>query len=502
MTALLFSHLTILADSSGKCGDKVRWTLSDDGTLVISGEGEMKNFNSDGTPWLPTFVKQLEIREGVTHIGSNAFKGTKIFTVTLPVSVTSIGKKAFSGCKNLSTVSLPYGITTIEEGAFSGCPGLVKLDLPASLTTIGKSAFDGCKLLQSIYLSNRLTVVGEKAFAGCNSINNILCLPDIITSINAKKYGLAPGVVAAYYEAHTSETSTSSLASNISNASPIPASSVKKETPNITAGISYGESDVDKRIVVKPQNNINTFVLIIANENYSAFPDVPFAINDGLSFKTYCTKVLGIPERNITMSQNATLGNMFQMLDYIKNIDGAYKGDLSVIVYYAGHGAPDEKTQQAYIIPSDAFAINEKTCLPLDYFYKELGSLGAGSVKVFMDACFSGTGRTDEMLAQGGRSVRLKPKNGGLSGNVVVVSATSSDQTAWHYKDQGHGLFTYCLLKKLQETDGEVSMGELCDYLESEIPKISIVVNRITQTPTSQHSPSLGNGWRLWPVKK
>lgn len=510
MKELGFSLLMLIlafatyAGSNGKCGENLYWTLSDNGLLSITGLGEMKDFGSRAAPWNPVLVKQLSLEEGITHIGDNAFCNTKIYSVIIPTTVITIGKNAFSNCKNLTTIQLPYGLTDIGAEAFKNCKTLVKLDLPASLKRIEKKAFNNCMMLNSLTLSNRIEIIGENVFGGCKSLNHFYSLPDIVTPTNCLLYGLSPSVVADYYKSTNDIKSDMRDSHQNSSIAQIETNSITDVQKNnsINAGVNYGESDIDKSLPHKPQNNNHTFAFIFANENYNSFPDVPFAINDGKSFHNYCSKVMGIPEENITTRYNATLGTILQTMDYMNQIDNAFKGDISIIIYYAGHGAPDEKTSKAYLVPSDAYSLNDKACYSLDNFYQELGRLKANSVKVFMDACFSGTGRTEEMLAKGGRSVKAVPKKASVTGNVVVISATASDQTAWHYKQQGHGLFTYCLLKKLKQTGGEASMGELCDYLESEVPKISIVANRITQTPTSQHSPNLGNSWKLWQVKK
>ncbi len=489
------------AESKGRCGETLEWRLTDSGELIISGQGPMKDYGADNTPWNTYMVKTLTVSEGITHIGSNAFSHSRIYNASLPTGVTSIGNKAFANCGNLTSLQLPYGLVSIGDDAFSGCKNLAKIDLPASLRIIGKKAFKNCSTIQNLAISNRLEALGSDAFVGCKNLHSFSSLPDFVTPVTASRYGLPSRVVDNFYEKRTNISEEVPV--SVENSVPQTSDNRKADTHGkIEAGVSYGESDVDRLGVSKPQNNSNTFVFIIANENYSSFPDVPFALNDGNSFRKYCLNVLGVPNRNITFEQNATLGTIYQTIEYLKQIDEAYKGDLSFIIYYAGHGAPDEKNNKAYLIPSDAHAVTSKTCYPLDDLYAELGSLKAQSVKVFMDACFSGTGRTDDMLAQGGRSVRTVPKKSALTGNVVVVSATSNDQTAWHYKDEGHGLFTYCLLKKLQETGGDLTMGELCDYLENEVPKMSIVINRTAQTPTSQHAATIGNKWRLWQVKK
>ena len=77
----------------------------------------------------------------------------------------------------------------------------------------------------------------------------------------------------------------------------------------------------------------------------------------------------------------------------------------------------------------------------------------------------------------------------------------SSDETAFPYSAKGHGLFTYYLLKKLQETKGDVSLGELESYISENVKQQSVVINRKVQTPTATPSTSLAAGWKELKLK-
>jgi hypothetical protein len=128
----------------------------------------------------------------------------------------------------------------------------------------------------------------------------------------------------------------------------------------------------------------------------------------------------------------------------------------------------------------------------LDDLYSKLGEFPAKNITVFMDACFSGAQRSGDMLASA-RGVAIKTSHGKPSGNMVVFSAAQGDETAYPYKEKGHGLFTYFLLKKLQETQGDVTLGELNNYITNNVQQQSIVVNNKSQTPTVIPSTSLTN---------
>lgn len=254
-------------------------------------------------------------------------------------------------------------------------------------------------------------------------------------------------------------------------------------------------SDVDKNIPQSATVNDKTFAVIIANENYSKLASVPYALNDGKTFGEYCRMTLGVPASNIRHYNNATYGAMIGAVRDIRNIADSYNGEIKVLFYYAGHGAPNESTQEAYLLPVDAYGPQVEISYPLSRLYKELTATNASSVTVFLDACFSGATRDDKMLASA-RGVAIKAKADMPTGNLIVFSAASGDETALSYAEKGHGLFTYYLLKKLQETSGNVTFGELGDYIQTNVRQKSNVVNRKSQTPTVIPALSFSDNWK------
>ena len=139
----LLMGLSANAKSSGTCGPDLKWRLTDDGVLTISGKGEMDDYRF--SPWLDSGVKQIIIGDGVTTIGRSAFRGCSSLTsVTIPNSVTTIGQAAFYDCRSLTSVSIPNSVTTIGNSAFSYCGDLTSVNIPNSVTTIGSEAFSGC----------------------------------------------------------------------------------------------------------------------------------------------------------------------------------------------------------------------------------------------------------------------------------------------------------------------------------------------------------------------
>lgn len=265
-------------------------------------------------------------------------------------------------------------------------------------------------------------------------------------------------------------------------------------------------SDVDKNIPQTEKINPHCYALIIGNYDYHSYQnglnseqDVPFAAEDATMFKEYCEKTLGIEAKNISFLSNATAAKMNQEIDFITRL--AAKDSLAEIVfYYAGHGFPDELTKTSYLIPVDVNVTNLSSAIALYDLYQKLSATQAQKITVFLDACFSGGGRDMGLLAS--RGIKVTPQKDKLSGNIVVFSATTADQVALPYSDKKHGMFTYFLLKKLQESRGDCTYGELFDYLNSNVVESSLRVNRTDQAPEVNTSLQVQEAWKDWRFTK
>jgi WD40 repeat protein len=268
----------------------------------------------------------------------------------------------------------------------------------------------------------------------------------------------------------------------------------------------YLTSDVNRDIPVGTIKQPNTFALIIGNEDYSSYQkgittemNVAYAKNDALTFKEYCSKTLGIPEENITCILDATAGKMWQEIDRLSKLIQATNGKASVIFYYAGHGLPDEQTKEPYLIPVDVTGSNITAAIKLSTVYEKLTEYPSKQVTVFLDACFSGGARDGVLLAS--RAIRITPKSDYLKGNIVVFTASSGDESAMPWKAQQHGMFTYFLLKKLQETKGDFTYAELNTYLRENVGLESVRTNSKKQNPQVLISPEIEKNWQEWRLK-
>lgn len=172
--ALALMPMGVLAADveSGVCGENLTWTV-ENGVLTISGQGLMYEYmgtEEDFAPWGVLDVAEIRVEPGVTSVGSYAFCGLGVNTVTLPESVLSIGGGAFAYCENLSGVTAP-GAKVVGDGAFVSCPVLTDVSLPAAVD-IGAGAFYGCEGLTKIYLPGALAV-GSSAFFACDSLTGL-----------------------------------------------------------------------------------------------------------------------------------------------------------------------------------------------------------------------------------------------------------------------------------------------------------------------------------------
>lgn len=274
--------------------------------------------------------------------------------------------------------------------------------------------------------------------------------------------------------------------------------SLPTESTETVSTVNVGLSDVDLDIPINSTNNENTFALIIGNEDYEHEIKVDYAKNDAFSFKQYVIKTLCVPENQVHFIQNATYGDFLHGLDWLNKVAKGYKGEAKLILFYAGHGMPDQSTKDAFILPIDSYSSNTKTAIKLQDIYSDLNEFPTKSVTVFLDACFSGSSR-EGMLADG-RGVRIIPKEQTVENNMVVFTAVSGDETAHPFEEKQHGLFTYYLLKKLQETKGDVTLGELQKYITTNVLKKSVVLHK-EQNPTTKASATLSDSWKDWKLK-
>lgn len=269
-------------------------------------------------------------------------------------------------------------------------------------------------------------------------------------------------------------------------------------------------ADVDRSIPKSQIKNKHLYALVVGDENYSDYGtgaeqdvDVEYAINDATIFSKYLINTLGVDERHINSGgrfpvKDVTGKLLEQGLAWLSDMAKA-DPDACLLFYYAGHGSPDPVTHEAYLVPVDVTGNNIQDGIKLDDLYASLATNNPQKAIVLLDACFSGGGRNQGLLADN-RSIRVKPKNNVIRGNEVVIASSSGIEMSAPYHEKQHGLFTYFLLKKLQETRGNVTLGELADFIKKEVTRESYLKDE-PQTPTIKHTVQIADEWRNWQLK-
>ena len=155
-------------------------------TVAKTDSAENGNMGTDGwtavgtTTWdsVRTTITEVEIQDGVTSIGKEAFYVfSNLASVTIPSSVTSIGKSAFMGCSKLTNVTIPSGVISIGKNAFVMCSNLESVTIPNSVTSIDQAAFNGCSSLTSVTIPSSVTSIGRSAFSGCSNLATVTFEP-------------------------------------------------------------------------------------------------------------------------------------------------------------------------------------------------------------------------------------------------------------------------------------------------------------------------------------
>lgn len=488
----VLSHAqSVILTQKGSCGDGLSWTF-DGKTLTITNTSKpaqivtMPDYNlkNNIAPWTKKnlAVRSLRIGKGIRRIGACAFANCKYLSdvVFESNSLTEIGWGAFYNCVRLRNISLPQQLRKVETIAFANCSALTSISIPDQCR-VEDQAFVNCTDVQVLNVSptasigqyvfaHEVTDGGKVRHALYN--NEIRRLPVYINAGNCSTFGISRNAMEIYLAAANTDKA-------------------KAED------YDYKTSSVDSIIPIVDTVRANTYALVIGNQNYRFVPKVPYAIHDARVFKTYCEKVLGIPSENIHLSEDATK----QMLteeekDWLESISN--REDKKLIVYYAGHGVPDTKdNNKAYLLPTDVRGTKPQHGIALNDFYAQLGNLGFKQTSVFLDACFSGMNRDNESVDEGTRGAEITPEEATLgTGNVVVFSAAQDNETAQGYNEQGHGLFTYYLLKDLADSYGDLNFGSLSDYLKANVNRTALTFkDRKSQNPTVAATAE-ASGWR------
>ena len=185
--------------TEGTCGTNAKWSYDKDANaLTIAPVSDKVTSASVTTPgwaaWAPE-IKTVEVKTGITSIGTGVFAGQPFTSISIADTVTSLGAGAFSACTSLSEFKGADGVTAIGDTTFSGCTALSSIEGLESVTTIGDSAFSGCTSLASYPFSSKLTSIGSLAFSysGLTSLD----VPDSLTTVGDQAFSFCTELTSA-----------------------------------------------------------------------------------------------------------------------------------------------------------------------------------------------------------------------------------------------------------------------------------------------------------------
>ena len=187
----------------GTYGDNVHWYLGADGTLAVTGEGEIADvadMSSDSTPWYAyqAQIRKIAIGDEITRIGKGTFAGMGyVKEITMADSVKEIGQSAFSGVMPRTadpgvqrTITLSQSLEKIDEYAFTES-NLAEVNIPDSVREIGYAAFRRCYDLKSVTIgeNSKLESIGNLAFEDCTLDSGTINIPSTVKTIKSVAFG-------------------------------------------------------------------------------------------------------------------------------------------------------------------------------------------------------------------------------------------------------------------------------------------------------------------------
>ena len=270
---------------------------------------------------------------------------------------------------------------------------------------------------------------------------------------------------------------------------------------------------------IEENSNSKTYALIIADEEYTApLPNCDFASNDGEVLSEYFVRTLGLPARHVKVLHNAGRQEIKDNgIRWLKDIITAQKGDVHIILYYAGHGVSNEKFGP-YLVPSGVDvskvrAFRSKTgnlpeninlkkkdaekilsqCISFDTLTGWFNRVEALSYTFIIDAGFDGIQRNGKPFF----TIKKETKKARLPrvrSDIVIFMAANPDKTAYSFIDQHHGFFTYYILKELKYTRGEATFQELFENVTKNQAYESSLQGKL-QEPVMVIGGKLGENW-------
>ena len=233
---------------------------------------------------------------------------------------------------------------------------------------------------------------------------------------------------------------------------------------------------------LKAQANPNAVALIIGVESYSNLPPAQYADSDATHFYDYASQSLGVPPHKIKLLTDSK-ANRTELLKAMRSwMKTEVNGKSDVYIFFAGHGLASADGSKTYLLPADGDRdlLDETSILRDDLI---ASAKGAKTITLFLDTCYSGGTRTNEILLADARPIAIVPDKSALPSNVTVLAAASGAQLSSTYEAAQQGLFSYWLMKGLEgdadaNKDKKITTGELHEYVARQVGPMAQRRNR------------------------
>ena len=244
--------------------------------------------------------------------------------------------------------------------------------------------------------------------------------------------------------------------------------------------------------IIKTKKNKDKVALIIGIENYKEISNANYANRDAKYFYEYAKSAFGIDDNNIKLllDQDAALVSTLGSIS--KWLPGKIKkNQTELIIFFAGHGLASSDGKELYLLTQDSDAdLLQRTALSRTEIFEKIVKLDPRSTTIFLDACYTGFSRENEILLADARPVRIVADDKeGIPDNFTIFSASQIDQISSGLKEAEHGIFSYYLMKGLEgkadsNNDKKITNGELLAYMDENVSQKASTYNR-------QQNPSL-----------
>ena len=478
--------------ASGTCGDNLTWQLFDNGTLEISGTGEMTDYDNCG-PWGKE-IKSVVIEDGVADIGKSAFrKCSGLTSVILPNSITNIGCAAFQYCSGLTDINIPNSVSNINSCAFSYCTGLTSISLPNNISNIADETFYGCSELKKVIIPSAVTSIGSCAFRECKALTSI-DIPDNVVSIASGAFSHCTGLTTLTIGANIKYISDYAFTgcSGLTSISVSSGNSLYDSRQNCNALIDTKTNN----LILGCKNTLipNGIISIGSNAFYGcsgltsvSIPNSVTSIGD--SAFAACTELenINIPDNvkhmgSYAFASTAWYENQPNGLVYVGKILYGYKGnmapDSSITIQYGTKVIADSAFERCSELTSITIP-NSVTNIGYCAFLKCSGLTDinvSDSVAVVESSAFGDTAWYNlqpeglvyigkvaykyKGIMPSGTEIKIKNGTKGISGYAFYSCGMTSIEIPNSVTNIGNGAFSYCTgLQSITIPDSVTTIG-------------------------------------------